>query len=185
MRSSAVALALVLSLGVAGCAGDEPQPGTLDPLPSASPSAVGASPIPVPSAALSADAFGASAFARHYLALVDAAFEAGDPSAVIAVSDPGCGGCNSFIDGIRQDSPEGERYEGGTFDVRFAEAPPVADGDVVVDLQYVVTELKVYGPDGALLRTKPATAPTLAQMRLNRRGSGWVVRGFRNVEAAS
>jgi hypothetical protein len=65
----------------------------------------------------------------------------------------------------------------------FAEAPPVEEGDVIVDLRYVATEVRVYGADGSLLRTTPAAAPTDGQLRLVRRADDWIVMGFRSVES--
>lgn len=170
--------ALCVMVALVGCS-DDPEPRTLPPITSASPSP---SVVPMPSEAAAETPEGAAAFARYYLELMNAAFAAGDATEVRRVSDPGCGGCNNLIGAIEEPQKEGERVEGGDYVIGFAEAPPVEAGDVIVQLRYSLEEVRVYAPDGQLLRRKNAVPDVDAEMRLLRRGASWVVAGFRNVE---
>lgn len=166
-------------MAVAGCSAD-PEPEPLPPAPTTSPTPAA---LPLPSEAAAETPEGAAAFARYYLDLMNRAFESADATAVRQVSDPGCGGCNNLIVAIEEPPEEGERVEGGEYSVDFAEAPPVEGGDVIVELRYSLTEVRVYGPDGQLLRRKDPVEDVDAQMRLLRRGRSWVVAGFRNVDS--
>lgn len=172
LAAAAVAALLV------GCS-SEPEPEPLPPVPTTSPTPVV---LPLPSAAAAATPQGAAAFARYYLALMNQAFRNGDAAAVRRLSDPGCGGCSNLIGAIEQPPPAGETVAGGEYEVQFAEAPPVENGDVIVELRYSLSELRVLGTDGQLLETKPAVRDVDAQMRLLRRGDSWIVAGFRDVK---
>jgi hypothetical protein len=176
IRAAAAALCAVVAL--AGCSSD-PEPQPLPPIETSSPSPVA---LPLPSEAAADTPEGAAAFARYYLALMNKAFPEADATPVREVSDPGCGGCNNLIGAIEEPPAAGERVEGGEYVVDFAEAPPVEGGDVIVELRYSLTEVRVYGPDGRLLRRKDPVEDVDAQMRLLRRGASWVVAGFRNVD---
>lgn len=178
MRAAAAALCIVVAL--TGCSSNEPEPEPLPPVPTLSPTPVA---LPLPSEAAAETPQGAAAFARYYLELLNRAFTASDASSVRLVSDSGCGGCANLIGAIEAPPEVGERVEGGEFVVKFAEAPPVEDGDVIVDLRYSLTEVRVYGSDGQLLRRKDSIQDVDAQIRLVRRGESWVVAGFRNVES--
>jgi hypothetical protein len=175
-----VLVTALLTGALAGCSSD-PEPRTLPPVPSASPTA--AAPLPVPPEATPATPQGAAAFARYYLGLMNQAFSTRDSSLVRRVSDPGCGGCNNLIGAIDESPEEGERVEGGKYVVAFAEAPPVEEGDVIVEVRYSLTEVRVLAPDGSLIRRTPPVENVDAQMRLLRRGNAWIVAGFRNVES--
>jgi hypothetical protein len=175
----AAVVAVCVSAALAGCSAEaDPEPLPSAAAPSPTPVA-----LPVPPEATPETAQGAAAFARYYLELVNRGFASVDAAAVRSVSDPGCGTCSDLIRAIEERPPAGERFEGGDYDVIFAESPPVQNGDVIVDIRYRIGELRVYGPDGKLLRSTPTQAPTDAQMRLNRRGNSWMVRGFRSVDA--
>ena len=173
-----VVLTVLLSSVLAGCSSD-PEPRTLPPAPSPSPTPAAA--LPVPSEAAAATPQGAAAFAEYYLELMNQAFRTRDAAAVRAVSDPDCGGCSNLIGAIEAPATAGERVEGGEYQVQFTEAPPVQNGDVIVELRYSLTELRVVADDGRVLERKPAVEDVDAQMRLLRRGPSWVVAGFRDV----
>ena len=174
-------LAALCVLGaLAGCSEEAAAP---PPLPSAATSSPTPVALPVPPEATPETPQGAAAFTRYYFDLVNSGFAQGDASAVRRVSDPACQGCTNLIEAIEEDDAPGERIEGGVFEIIFAESPPVENGDVIVDLQYAVTELRVVGADGKVLRTTPAEPRIDGQVRLIRRDGSWLVRGFRNVEA--
>ena len=172
--------ALCVAAALAGCS-DDPEPRTLPPLASASPSP---SVVPMPSEAAAETPEGAAAFARYYFdVVVNAGFATGDAALLRSVSHPDCDGCNNLIQAVEEEVAPGERIEGGIFEVVFSEAPPVEAGDVIVDLRYGVSELRVLDSDGKVLRRTPADLGIDAQLRLVRQGRGWIVRGFRNVTA--
>jgi hypothetical protein len=169
--------AVALAAALVGCSA-EADPTPLPPLPSVSPTP---ETLQVPPEATPATAQGAAAFARHYFELVNKALETGDATAVRGASAPGCGGCRNLIAAIEEPLPAGERVEGGLFELIFAESPPVEDGDVIVEIRYSTTEVRVFGPQGELKETIPATAATNGQLRLMRKSDGWVVQGFRGL----
>lgn len=138
----------------------------------------------MPSEAAAETPEGAAAFARYYFdVVVNASFVEGDSALLRSLSHAKCDGCNNLIEAVDEEVAPGERIEGGIFDVIFAEAPPVEAGDVIVDLRYAVSELRVLNADGKILRRTPADNAIDAQLRLLRQGPGWIVRGFRNVSA--
>jgi hypothetical protein len=171
--------AVVCVAALAGCSSDaEPEP--LPPVASASPSPAAA--LPVPPEATPETAPGAAAFARYYLELLNVAFRTSDATAVKAVSTQECEGCQNLIAAIERGDEPGETVTGGDYSVVFAEAPPVENGDVIVELRYDVSEVQVR-QDGGDVSTLPAKTAIDAQMRLLRRGDIWMVQGFRNLSS--
>jgi hypothetical protein len=176
IRGTAVVVVLVAA-ALAGC-NAEADPTPLPPLPSVSPTP---ETLQVPPEATPATAQGAAAFARYFFGRVNNSLISGDASGIRLLSEGDCAGCINLIDAAESPPKEGERVEGGLFDIMFAEASPVEGEDVLVDVRYVVTALRVLAPDGTLLRSKPATQPIDAQVRLTRKSTGWFVREFRNL----
>ena len=170
-----VLVALCAAAALTACS-SETEPRPLPPLPS--PSATAA--LPVPPEATPETPQGAAAFARYYLDLMNAAFASGDSSAVKAVTSQECEGCQNLIGAIERGDEPGETVTGGDYDVIFAEAPPVENGDVVVELRYALSEVEVRKADGTVEKI-PAEPAVDAQMRLLRTDGGWLVQGFRNV----
>ena len=166
-------------VALVGCS-DDPEPRTLPPVPSASPSP---SVVPMPSEAAAETPEGAAAFARYFFAVVNAGLESGDAGHLRKISSPDCGGCRSLASAIEEEPSAGERIVGGLFDVLSAESPPVDAGDVIVEVSYAVSEIKVYGSDGAILRSTAAVPRTNGQVRLLRNGQGWIVQGFRSIDS--
>ncbi|MEX2290415.1 MAG: DUF6318 family protein [Mycobacteriales bacterium] len=170
MRIRAAAAALVMSTAVVACSSD-PAPSPLPVLPTSSPTP---SALSVPPEALAETPHGAAAFTRYFFDLLNQAFDNADASAVRRISDSACGGCNNLIEAIEQEPIPGERVEGGDFQVVFAEAPPVEDGEVVVDLRYALAEGRVVAGDGRIREVTPANPGIDAQLRL---GTGPVATG--------
>jgi hypothetical protein len=141
----AAVVAACVSAALAGCSAEaEPEPLPSAAAPSPTPVA-----LPVPPEATPETAQGAAAFARYYLELVNRAFASIDATAVRSVSDPDCGTCSDLIRAIEESPTAGERFEGGDYEVIFAESPPVENGDVIVDVRYRIGELRVYGQMGS------------------------------------
>ncbi len=163
---------------LAGCSADA-EPKALPPVQSISPTAVV---LALPPEATPASAQGAASFTRFYFELLNQAFSTGDATQVRDFSDPACDACNNLIGAIEEEPKPGERIEGGDYRILFAESPPAEGGDVVVELRYALAGARVLGPDGMVIRSTPPNPGIDAQLRLVRRGSTWVVRGFRNVK---
>ena len=170
-------LAALCVLGaLAGCSEEAAAP---PPLPTAATSSPTPVALPVPPEATPETPQGAAAFARYYMQVLTEAFRSADAMQLRALSDPGCGGCNNFIGAVEGSAAANERTEGGEFTVVFAESPPVEDGDVIVDLRYSRTGARVVTGDGTVRVELPPDPPIDAQMRLVRKGAGWIVMGFR------
>jgi hypothetical protein len=125
VRSRPVLAAVVLSVALTGCSAEEGPP----PSPS-SPSASSASapetPVPtsssaapaapeLPAAATTFDAAGAEAFVRHFWDVVNHAYATGDTDPVLAISDTGCGACQSLVENARAVTDAGGSFVGLEF----------------------------------------------------------------------
>ena len=179
MTFRTVGTLLALTVVLSGCTAGEGDPTVLPPAPSASSSAP-AAPSPPPEAAAETAA-GASAFARYYLEVLGRALQSADPSQVKALSDSGCGGCQNLIGAVEDARSKGQHVREADFQVLFAAAPPVQDGDVVVDLRYERLEGELLDADGIVVSPIPPEKALDAQMRLMRMGKSWIVLGFRSV----
>ena len=167
---------------LAGCTSDPQPPATLPPLtssPTPSPA-----PVPTPTGINAPDAFGASAFTKHFFEQVNAAYDKRAPTAIRDLSHPDCTACNAFVAEIERLIDERHRYDGGGFIVEFAEAPPPEAGDVVVDVAYEKPALRELNASGELVASYPAKPRVFAQVRLLY-GSSWKVRGIREVKPPS
>jgi hypothetical protein len=196
--------AVLLLVAVAGCSADEAGPAEVGPLASgsrtaavegaassdpavlasASQSAGEPSPadeVPLPAAATAEDALGASAFAKHYMLVLQKALESSDASNFESLSDPGCGGCRNIIDAIGQASQAGQRVSGAELSVVFAEAPAVRGGETIVDLRYERRSGRLLSRDGAVVEAIPPEGPIDTQLRVRRQGEAWVVLGLRQA----
>lgn len=153
-------------------------------LPPAPTESVGASPSPTTSVSVPPEATaptpqGASAFGRHYFAVLSKGFQEADSDALAALSDTGCGGCQNFIQAIQGSADADEVTRGGEFSVLFAESPPIINGEVVIDVRYERSKAEVIADDGAVVAVVPADPPLDAQMRLQWQSNQWLVLGLR------
>lgn len=174
-----------MALVLTGCGSGDPKPKVLPPASvGASPSAGAvAVPVPLPPAANAETAEGASAFARHYMDVLTASLQSADPQPVIALSDAGCQGCQNIIGAIRQEAAMGQRVVGAPFRVIFAEAPPVRNGEVILNLRYERLRGELLDvASGRVLQVIEPEPPLDAQMRLRKSSSGWTVLGLRSVQ---
>lgn len=176
IRGAAAALCLVAALGACG---DDPEPRTVPPVPSASPSV---SVVALPSEAAAETPEGAAAFARYFFEVVGAAFASADPAALQAVSAPGCGGCDALITSVKELQEQGRKRVGGTYVLKSVAAPPVEAGDVTLEISYERAAGQVVDASGRVYASAAPVPPTNAQLRLIRRGSSWVVQGYRVVQ---
>jgi hypothetical protein len=174
-----VAAALCVGSLLIGCSGDE-DPQTLPPLPSASPTAAAAPPLPPEATPETSD--GAAAFARHYLGVIGEAFAEANPTELQRLSAPGCEGCDALIESVQGLQAAGRKRVGGEYLVKTVAAPPVEEGNVIVDVSYERQPGRVVDAQGHVSATAPAVPTTNAQLRLIRFGGGWIVQGYRVVE---
>jgi hypothetical protein len=210
VRGLGVALVLPLVVLLGACSEDDPGASTLPVLPSASASAgetapgVGVpsaaakppegasqpSPAALPSAARplasppsAATAQGASAFARYYISVLESALATSDAQGLQQLSDEGCGGCRNLISAIRQAAKSDHHVAESAFTVDFAESPPPAAGETIVDLRYRRGAGRLLDGTGQVVAPIAAEGPIDAQLRLRNTGAGWLVLGFRQVAA--
>lgn len=178
MRRAAVFSLLTLALVGCSAAGEGEPPGTV---PSLSPAATPTASVPpLPAAAQGDGPEAASEFAKYYLAVVDDAFARADASALRALSDSGCGGCNSLIDLVEDLARDGQRYEGGQYVVQDAVAPGAETPDYLVVLTYTRPEGRVIdAATGDEVRTETAQPKTQMQMRVVKEGGSWRTFGLR------
>ena len=180
----ALVIAAVVA-GIAGCSGSGAgsAPTALPPL-SAGPA--GASPTAAPPAAVpvvtkppeadKATATGAEAFARYWIAELNAAFASLDASRLQSISGPRCATCQSYIDSLRTSAANLERYEGGHISVREVAATSPAASAATVILNYDSAEGRVFDAEGKLLDRVAARRNVTLQFDLVRRGSGWTAK---------
>lgn len=125
-----------------GCAADEPAP---QPAPSTattpSPSSATSSPpvaVPqLPEAATVGDAAGAEAFVRHWVDVLNYAYETGDTGPLDAITGSACDLCAQAADSIEATYSTGGHIEGAvTSLVSIASPPPDDDGLVAVSVRY-------------------------------------------------
>lgn len=135
---------LVLSTG---CAADEPAP---SPPPSttttSSPSSATSSPtvaVPeLPEAATVGDAAGAEAFVRHWVDVLNYAYQTGDTGPLDAITLPDCELCEGNAADIENVYRSGGLLEGGVVTVDLVRSPPPdADGTVIVSTRYAQADL--------------------------------------------
>ncbi|MDP3713993.1 MAG: DUF6318 family protein [Mycobacteriales bacterium] len=173
-----VALGAVAVL-LAGCSSDPVPPATLPPLtssPTPSPT-----PAPTPTGINAPDAFGASAFTKHWFGLLTAALQTNDATALIQSSDTGCDTCQNFIRVIAKAKAEAKTTPDLRYKVLFAESAPPEDGKALVEVGWDVSAFKEYDSRGAVIRSEPAVTAEIGQVLLGRTGEGWVVLGFRRT----
>lgn len=171
--------ALCVMVALVGCS-DDPEPRTLPPITSASPSP---SVVPMPSEAAAETPEGAAAFARYWIATLESALATGDASQLRSLSGPTCSSCTNLIGAAEDVKAQGQSIEGAGFAVDFAEAPPLEEGEVVVELRYRRASGKLLNSQGEVVSQIAPEGPINAQMRLSRQGSSWIVTGFRQVDS--
>lgn len=171
-----VSLAAMSAAALLVACSSDPESAPLPPVPRTSPTPVV---LPLPSEAAAATPQGAAAFARYYLEVLGAAFQAADPSSLDELSAPGCGGCDALITSVRELQAEGRRRVGGEYIVKSVAAPPVEQGDVVVEIAYERAAGQVVDATGRVTASAAPVPPTNAQMRLLRNGNSWIVQGYR------
>lgn len=181
MMARAVAAGLAASLLLAGCSGDEEQPRTLPPAPSASPSPVV---LPVPPEATPETAQGAAAFARYFFdVVVNSAYGTVDPRQIEVLSTTACNSCDNIVADIERLRDAGLRVYGKRFKLVFAEASPAeSDGSIVVDFRFSSDPYLERDASGATVREEPAQIDQDAQVKLVRRNRAWAVEAIRTVD---
>lgn len=184
MRRLAVGVA-VGAVVLAGCASEPEATGTTLPPVTSTPSPTAAEAPELPPETEGVDADAATAFARYYLeTVVNDAYRTGDVSAMAALSDAGCEGCNNLIGQIRGYKERQQLLEGGDLVVLEAAAPADEPGDTVVDMLVRQESARLIAADGSVVDEVPATEPGIAQLRAVSAAGSWKAFGFRFIEEA-
>ncbi|HVM21368.1 MAG TPA: DUF6318 family protein, partial [Egibacteraceae bacterium] len=129
------------------------------------------------------DNVAAAEFAKYYLRVLSAAFQAGDPAPVRALTHDSCGGCHNLIAFLEELEAAGQHVQGGEYLVSTAVAPGDTAGDVTVDVRYEIASGEVVDSSGDPVRELPAEPLTDAQLRVVRDATGWRTHGYRIVGA--
>lgn len=172
----AAAVAALLALGATGCAEADPAPRTLPALATPTASATpNVPPVPVEAEAVTPQ--GAAAFARHWFDALNSAIATGDAAALRSLSVKECTACEGFAFSAEETKRLGERYIGGHFTVRFAEAPAITDPSrAAVTVIYDRSLCRLVGQDGATLKTFAAKANVAGEMTLVAVAGSWRAR---------
>ena len=179
IRTGLAALCLLGAL--AGCSEEAAAPPPLPTAPTSSPTPVA---LPVPPEATPETPQGAAAFARYYFGeVVNAAYDRLDPTPVQSLSAADCNSCANIVKDIERLRDADLRVAGDRFKVAFAEAAPAeADGSIIVDFRFSSDPYVEKDASGKQVREEPAQKDQDAQVKLMRRGGGWIVAGIRTVE---
>ncbi|TAL21867.1 MAG: hypothetical protein EPN99_06845 [Frankiales bacterium] len=180
MRIRGALAVLCVLAALVGCS-DDPEPLTLPPITSASPSPLV---VPLPSEAAAETPEGAAAFARYFFGeVVDGAYVDLNAEPVVALSTEQCDSCKNIVDDIERLRDAGLIVAGERFKIAFAEAPPVnADGSVIVDFRFTSDPYVERNAEGEVVRQEDAQVDQDAQVKLVRREGGWAVDAIRTVE---
>jgi hypothetical protein len=194
---AAAVSAFVLTGALVGCSGDEREPSTLPPLPSAkAPSAPPSAPTstpgalspasaePLPSEAQAPTPAGAAAFARYFFEQVNAAYTLGRPELIANLSDDGCGSCASVAKDVARLVGVGHSVDGQRYKLSVAEAAPAdAEGRVVVDFRFDADPYIERDARKRIVREFPSEPSQDGQVALAQQGGQWLVQAIRLVKA--
>lgn len=203
VRFAAFAVSALLLVGaVAGCSGDEAEPSTLPPLPSAGASGnetTSASPAPAqtavgaggePSAPPEASGLqvptseGATAFALYFFDQVNAAYSQRRPDLVTHLSADECGSCAAVAKDVARLADEGHSVGGRRYVLSSAEAAPAdAQGRVVVDFRFEADPYVERDAQARTVREFPSESAQDAQIAMAQVDGRWLVRAIRLVKA--
>lgn len=204
-RSSAAALIVGLSLGMAGCnSGDSPGNGgsssavaaetptaTGTPTPTPTPSAVykpadatGPAqnvPVPVmPEVAKTETKEGLEAFTRYWFDLLNFAYQTGDIAPVQAVTSPSCEFCSNITDSLTTNY-QGDRWLAGgriTIPAASTSFERSTDGNYQVILQVLQDTITYYERGGSEFRASTKPSNTGNVLLVNFEDAAWRVNGL-------
>ncbi|MGB0099090.1 MAG: DUF6318 family protein [Nocardioides sp.] len=155
----AVIAAVVLTLGLAGCSGEDPEP-NLAPSASTSPTSPAPTPSPsgpvaptMPEAAKGTDAAAAEAFVKFYWDTVNYAQKTGDVDGLRDLSSTRCIACQAGIDYLDDVFANDGEISGGASQVGKLKTAFVDDGDAldaVVEFELSTSRQRVDYPGRAL-----------------------------------
>jgi len=207
-RSGAVAIAIGLSLALAGCnSGESPRPGassspvaaetptaTATPTPTSTPSAVykpadatGPArnvPVPVlPEVAKTETKEGAEAFTKYWFSVLSYSYETGDASLFESISPTPCEACQKVSKVVKDWHSEGRWLVGGKISTPVANTTFIKaeNGTYQMAVQVHQEPLSYIRADGTVARTDPQAADQGNLLVLKYRGDGWSVVELGNI----
>ena len=177
MRRLLLVLPLVVALPGCSGGGSESKPVTLPPLTaapstSATPSP-SVAPVKKPAEADEPSREGAEAFALHWIAALNQAYDTLDPGPLEHISAPSCRTCRNYAASLRASAAAGERYEGGRHTVKQVDVAPTLGRSARVLLDYEATKLTVIGPSGEVVDTVSADRDATLVFDLERFRKSW------------
>jgi hypothetical protein len=158
---------------VAACSGNA-KPQVLPTLQSTPTATV--APVAIPSAATVHNAFGAAAFVRFYYGQLNLAWSGPDPTRLTALSDPACGTCRNYIQAAKDFASRQQRIRGTSVRVLTAEAPPMQNGLVAVDLTFDEPARAIVDQEGRVVRELRASPAYHWTIYVKSVALGWRVR---------
>lgn len=117
---------------------------------------------------------GAAAFARHWYAELEHAYEVRDSTRLAALSDPSCRTWRNYIEDVSAARRDGRTFTGISIDILYAEAPPIEGSYCTVLVTYDQASFTVKRADGSTKRSYPGVRKTDVQFQALRKQQGWV-----------
>lgn len=196
--SAAVLAAVVGSVALAGCGGDEPddaltsaaQPSstlatstTTAPASTSTTASTTAAQGPglpgVPANARTNSPEAAAAFVRHYIDQVNAIGQAPRKGVLEKFGLPGCKACAAFSGTVSGLVDHSSRYSGPTMDVQVARQV-VGESGMAIQVQYDQPAVSILGQDGQASQKLPATVGESGVFLLQWSGAGWRVQEIKS-----
>lgn len=183
LRGAAWACALVAGgLVIGGCTPVEPEPRPTTPVETSTSAPETSEPTvaapEMPNEAAEASAAGAEAWVRHWIDLLNYAYDTGDTEPLAALSPSVCKVCSGTISDINEIYGAGGRLEGAEMvPSRVLSPPPDARNLVAVGVTFTEAASIRVNADGS--RTEePATAETEVGFVLVHENGAWQLRGI-------
>jgi hypothetical protein len=175
MRSVTALAGLALLTACSGSSNPRVLP-TLTPTPSAS-----SAPVVIPSAAAAHNAFGAAAFVRFYYEQFNAALNQADVRLLTGLSDPECATCKRYLASVSDLVRAGQRLQGVAIRVLSAEAPPMQNGYVAVDVFVDAPARSLIDSAGKVVKRLPASRRAHKTVFVKQVNPGWLVRAVQDA----
>lgn len=168
-------LAIVLALGLGGCAHDEDAPAAVTERQTAQPAPPPA--VPAPSAlpiTTERSREGAQEFVKYWFAALNFALATGDVAPLSGASSPTCAACVDAAASIRNSYADGGSLRGGTYTLRSVQTEEFSlDDRPLLSTFFDRSARSGLGPSGQLTESIPAASFIPCQVSIEWTGTGW------------